>query len=154
MNIKSFPTTSDPIYLCDISDKIAAIEDAQNIERDQRVNVVVRQATEADNIARSQMFSRRETSYSGIGQPDKFAVSEVRQQNYHELMMMEAYWTLQEVNHLLGDGDKPVFDKMPAKQMTKEQFKTAWGGLPPVIAEAIHASVLKVNPDWSGLGEF
>lgn len=146
MDLKSFPVESGKIFLADTSEAFRELE-GEDTPVDERVWVVVRQASQADNIKRADLHTKREIKYTAneLGQVDSWA--RVYSDNALRRRMVEVYLTLKEVGNLMS-GDKPVFDKMPAKEIEAKRFEAIWGDLHPVVAEAIHEAVLQQNPDW------
>lgn len=141
MDITSLPTVSGPIYLAVVSKEFARLEgDVQN--DNDRVWVIVRQATEEHAIARSSLVAKREMKFGVDG-----SVSEVINDNPRERAMREAWYTLVEIGNLTL-GDKPVFAKKPIYGMKFEDFKAEWGKLPVPVSSALHKAVRITNPDW------
>ncbi len=156
MKLKSL-AVSPPLYLRDLSDEFKKREDAEykaehgpeaEIPDNQKASVVVRQATEQDNIARGELQARRQMQW-GAG-----AVSEIVEDNPRQRFMYEAHWTLVEMRNLEWEDGSPIFpaDK-PIHKMSFADFETVWGGLESYITMAIHAAVRKTNPDWDWEGK-
>ena len=139
MKIKIVPAISEPIYLQSVSLTIAGIEG--DIPQSDQVWVKIRQATEADHIARADLLARRVMTYGD-------QVSETVEDNPRERLMYEVYWTLAEVGNLVDEDGKPIFSVMPAKNMPFAKFQELWGKLSSALALAIHAAVRQANPDW------
>lgn len=114
--------------------------------------VTIRQASQLEHERRQNKFSTLERKYSDLS-PDEVTV--VQNIPMEELKRLETYLTLCECNIVDEDG-KPLFPSVKSKSgpphlsMTKSQFDTAWGKLPPDVAEEIHDKVLDVNFIWSG----
>src|SRR5512138_2876548 len=132
MDLKSFPTVSEKIYLSDISGDFAKAEGA--VDRDQQAWVIVRQAREEDHIKRAALQAKREIKYGATG---PFTMSEIVEDNPRERVQYEVYWTLVETGNLSDDG-KPLFAKSPVNQVPFAEFEKVWGAMPPVVAQAIH----------------
>ena len=147
MDLSTLPTVSDKIVLADIHPDYAKLEAAHVQSPDERVWVIVSQATEQDARNRAALTARREASYT-FGEDGKMKhAGEAVTENVYERIMLETYCTLQDVGNLMRNG-KPVFPTMPAKLGKRADFEKAWGSLPPVLAEAIHKAVRSMNPDW------
>lgn len=114
--------------------------------------VTIRQATQAQHELRQDQFSKLERKFSDIN-PDEVTV--VQNIPMEVLKRLETYLTLVECNITDVDG-KDMFPSTkdgsgnPKLKMSKAQFDTAWGLLPPDVAEEIHEKVLEVNIVWSG----
>lgn len=114
--------------------------------------VTIRQASQQEHERRQQQFATLERKYSDLS-PDEVTV--VQNIPMEQLKRLETYLTLCECN-IVDEDDKALFpskkDKNghPRLDMTKQAFETAWGKLPPDIAEEIHDKVLEVNIVWSG----
>ena len=150
MDLKQFTTESEPLILADLDPEFKALEG--EVEVAERVTVVVRQATMQDNMKRADLNKKRERRLIADDMGQVGAIGQVYESNPLRRAMYETYWTLNSVSNLTVDG-KPVFSKMPVNQMSWPEFDVAWGSLNPIVARAIHAAVLKVNPDWADLGE-
>lgn len=151
MDLKQYTIDSTPITLAEVSNAFKLFEG--DIPEADRVTVSVRQATQQDHIKRAALLAKKETKWSqSVGSSD-LQISEVIEDNQPYRRMLEAYWTVTAISHL-DDGDKPWF-KAFGKGISQAEFEARWGALPPVVAHAITAAVLKVNPDWdpAQLGE-
>jgi hypothetical protein len=151
VDLKTFPVESGKIFLADVSPEFAELEG--DVPVDERVWVIIRQATQADNMRRADLYTKRETKYTAgtDGLIDSF--SRVYTENILRRRMEECRLTLKDIGNLTMEG-KPLFAKMPAKSIPQKEFEDLWGNLPdPRIAEAIHLAVLQVNADWSNPGE-
>ncbi len=155
MKLKKLPIVSDRLILADLSPAFKAVEDATGeVQPNDRVWVIVRQATQEDNQRRADLYAKRETRYEADGATDRIAsISEVYQDNPLRRMMLEVYWTLQETGNLVTEDGKPYFQTTPAKKMPQAEFEALWGQLDPALARAIYAAVLQVNVDWRSRGE-
>ncbi len=152
MDLKTFPAESGKIFLADEYEPFAKLE-GEDTPIDERAWVIVRQATQADNIRRNDLFLKRETKYSAGSDGMIDSISRVYNENPLRRQMEEVRLTLKEVGNLNVDS-KPYFTKLPARDMTQAEFEKLWGGIPdPRIADAIHACVLKINQDWANPGE-
>ena len=145
MDIKKFPVESGKIFLADLDPVFRQLEG--DVPVDDRVWVVVRQASQADNIKRADMYTRRERKYGADAVGNIDSISTVYHENVLRRQCFECYLTLKDVGNLM-DGEKPVFPKMPAKDIPQKEFEDIWGKLHPTIAMALHQAVLQVNPDW------
>ena len=148
----AFTAKSEPIVLADISKKFAKLEG--DIERDQRVSVVVHTVTSDESIKRAALNAKRETKYTGNVAGGVEAISEVYDDNPEYRKMLECYWTVDTIANL-NYGTDPVFKRMPLRDIPQGEFIKVWGGLPPEVTQAIHAAVLQHNPVWdpTRLGE-
>lgn len=151
MDLKQYTIDSTPITLAEVSAAFRLFEG--DIPDAERVTVNVRQATQEDHIKRAGLLSRKETKWSQASNSSELSVSEVVDDNTPYRRMLEAYWTVTSISNL-SDGDKPWF-KGYGKNIPQAEFEMRWGKLPPVVAQAITAAVLKINPDWDStqLGE-
>ncbi len=147
MKLKSL-AVSPPIPLREMSDEFKKNEGPdEEVPEGQRAAVIVRQATEQDNIARAELQARRQMQW-GAG-----AVSEIVEDNPRQRFMYEAHMTLVEVRHLEWEDGTPVFASTPIHKMKFADFEKVWGGLESYITMAIHKAVRKTNPDWDWEGE-
>ncbi len=164
MKLKSL-AVSPPLLLRDLSPEFKQHEGKdEEVPESQRVSVIVRQATEQDNIARGELQARRQMQW-GAG-----AVSEIVEDNPRQRFMYEAHWTLVEVRNLerekTDEKGKPVLDvngdpiyvpvfptDKPIHKMSFTDFEKIWGGLESYITMAIHAAVRQTNPDWDWEGK-
>jgi hypothetical protein len=106
--------------------------------------VVVRQARVKEEAERDRLFSEFAIKRSPDG------VSEVYQLPGLELMATECWLTFEDANILLEtDGETK---KLFAKGMSRLDFKTAWGKLPPELMVEWHAKVLEINTHWNPQG--
>jgi len=117
------------------------------VPEEQCAYVVVRYATEADEIARARLSARKETRVSGDPKVG-VQVTEVTTENVRERMALEVYLTVKEVANLKS-GDGEVLSARPLKTWRQERFLAVWGSLPPVITDAIHTAVRLTNTNWS-----
>jgi hypothetical protein len=141
--------TEQTVFLADLSLAFKLMEG--DVPEQDKAWVSVRQATQDDNIKRSDLLSKREVKYGRKDSSDNSvdSVSDVLDDNQPRRRMLEAFWTLTNVGNL-DRGDKPWFKAMPAKtKMQQNEFEKAWGELHPTVAAAISAAVLEVNPDWN-----
>ena len=161
--IKAKPIISGQMYLSDllngehpddvrtkaiqqISDQVAEIEGA--CLPDERAWVMVRQATEADNMRRAGRVSKRTVRWSGSD------VEEVRNDNLREQWALETYMCLTDAGNLESANGDPLFVfkeaglGYPSLDMTFSEFLAAYGSLPSDVTSAIRRAVLIVNPDW------
>lgn len=141
--------TEKTMFLADVSPAFKMMEG--DVQESDKVYVTIRQASQEDNIKRSDLLAKREVKYGRRDSSDSTvdSVSDVLEDNQPRRRMLEAYWTLSNVGNL-DRGDKPWFKAMPAKtKMLQNEFEKAWGELHPVVAAAISAAVLEVNADWN-----
>lgn len=141
--------TEKTMFLADVSPEFALLEG--EVADHEKVYVTVRQASQDDNIKRSDLLSKREVKWNRRDSADQSvgSVSDVIEDNQPRRRMLEAFWTLANVGNL-NRGEQPWFKAMPAKtKMQQGEFEKAWGDLHPVVAAAISAAVLKVNADWN-----
>lgn len=115
--------------------------------------ITVRQATQAENERRSLIHSEV-TQIINSSSALKEELQLRQQWSIEELKRMEVYLTLVGCNILDEDGnDLFRFKTVNGRQeigMNENEFKRAWGKLPPDIAQEIHEKVLEVNKTWAG----
>jgi hypothetical protein len=146
MDLDALATVSDRIYLADIHPGFAKLEGEVANPQD-RAWVIVTQATEEDHRRRADLTARREASYTLDEEGRLRSAAEAVTENVYTRIMFEAWATLKDAGNLERKG-KPVFAALPAKSIKLSEFEKVWGGLLPVVAEAIHAAVRSMNPDW------
>ena len=123
-----------------------------------QATVIIRQATEGDNIARSSLFDKTERV---IDDETLGAQVTLRTEfNQRKLRRKEAYLTLGSVTGIMVPGRKEgeyvelfdtgmTVDGPSVKHvMTERAFNAAWDRLPPLAAEEIGRLVRRVNPTW------
>jgi hypothetical protein len=125
-----------------------------DVDPTEPTQVTIKQARQHEHEARERQFSQIERK---MNPNDDSSVSIVQNFAIEELRRLEVYLTLCECNILNEDG-KPLFPSIKGKdhpklKVTKDQFRKAWGTLPPDVAEEIHEKVLEVNPQWAPEGE-
>jgi len=115
--------------------------------------VTIRQATQEQNERRSlihsevtQIISARSSFGDDLQLRQKWSVEELKR--------VEVYLTLIGCN-LEDEEGKSLFRFKSLNghsdlDMTENEFKKAWGRLPPDIAQEIHEKVLEVNLSWGG----
>jgi hypothetical protein len=145
VKVNSKPVVSNPLYLREMSEEFAKREG--EVKDEERAYVIVRQATEQDNINRAELQAKRQMQW-GAG-----AVSEIVEDNPRQRFMYEVYWTLNDVGNLEFDDGRPVFPTLPANKMKFSDFEKLWGGLESWLTAPIHKAVRKMNPDWDWEGE-
>jgi len=145
VNLQSFPVESTKLFLADLSPEFAELEG--EVPVDDRVWIVARQATQADNMSRADMYTKREVKYGTDTSGSFDSVSRVYNENALRRHMFEVFLTLKDIGNL-KDGDKNVFPKMPAKDIKRSEFEAIWGNLHPTVATAIHLACMQQNPDW------
>ncbi len=152
MKLKTFPTLSPVVKLGDVSQEFAK-EEGEGVPEDERVFVVVRQATEQDHMRRAGLAAERKIQYGVQG--SALVTSEIVEDNPRQRMMYEAYWTLVEVGNLTDEEGKSLFPKKPIHEMKFEEFQAIWLKLPVYITQALHKVVRMYNPlwDWERPGE-
>ncbi len=152
MDLNALTSKSEPIVLAEVSEEFKAFE-GTDLEKEQRVAVVVRTATSADKINRAAISSTKETKYTSDTRGG-IAISKIDDSNAEYRKMMECFWTVESFTNLTRGGN-PVFAKTPLRDMVREEFIRIWGDLPPELTSAVHAAVLQHNPIWDDelLGE-
>ncbi len=115
--------------------------------------ITVRQATQAQNERRSLIHS--EVTQIINSQSALRDELQLRQQwSIEELKRVEVFLTLIGCNIIDESGnDLFKFKTESGKSqlsMSENEFKKAWGILPPDIAQEIHEKVLEVNKTWAG----
>ena len=115
--------------------------------------IIVRQATQSQHEERMQLFSILKREYEDE-RPDTMTLVQVL--SLEELKRKEAKLTLGGSNIMDENGNalfKFTSGDNPHVNMTEDQFRAAWGSLPPDVANEIHEKILEVNLMWSGQGE-
>lgn len=163
MAIKAMPVTSDRIFLGDllnndypdtprgrtikqISERVAVLEG--DCDPGDRAWVMIRQATEADNMHRADRVSKRTVRWKGED------VEETRDDNLREQWALEVYMCLVDTGNLYDIKDKPLFTFKDTTAgyrklaMGFQDFLNAYGTLPTAVILAIRRAVLETNPDW------
>jgi hypothetical protein len=115
--------------------------------------VVARQATEAENILRNEMFART----SRVINDD--VAGEIRlEQDYNvrKLRRKEAFLTLNKVVGIQDERGAELFryaitadGERVSAGMKEDEFNKAWGRLPGSIITEIMDVVYEANPDWN-----
>ncbi len=144
MDISKLPSKSSPIKLSSVYDYFAQMEG--EVPESEAATVVVKRATEHDNITRADYAKDRRRSFVDTNNPDILVLS-YEGENRRALAAKEVHLTLAEVHHL-NDNGKPIFKFSPEK-MTFDEFEEVWAGLPSIVSTAIWLAVLSFNPDWS-----
>jgi hypothetical protein len=115
--------------------------------------VIIKQATQADNIRLNDLPGSRELKYGADRTGAINSFSRIYNENVLRRRMEEVRLTLVDIGNFTDDG-KPYFSKLPARDVPQKEFEDLWGKLPDKrIADAIHAAVLSVNVDWENPGE-
>jgi len=171
MAIKAMPIVSDQVYLSDLlseyptdeggeltpraqvyrvaSDNVAKLEG--DCPKDEMAWVIVRQATEQDNMRRADRVAKRTVSWRGED------VSETRDDNLREQWAFEVWLCLCDAGNLLTRDSKPLFrfkgsgNGYQQLDMSFKNFLTAYGSLPSAVTTAMRRAVLDTNPDWDWL---
>lgn len=149
MAIKAMPVISEEIYLQDMSEDVKELEG--DCPRDEQAWVMVRQATESDNLRHEQQIATVELVHEGGKTHEK------RRSSIREEWAFESFLTLHAVGNIEGPDGNPLFefkDMGPYNRVkgTFEKFKQTYGLLPGSVARAIIKAVYTVNPDWDWLG--
>lgn len=122
---------------------------------DSPTTVTIKQATQLQHEHRQQIFATLERKYDDLA-PDVTTL--VQKANIEELKRIEVKLTMIECNITQADGKKPLFpskkgkDGLPELDMTDDEFRNAWGLLPPDVATEIHDKVVQLNTMWGPLG--
>ena len=146
MAIHATPIISNKIYLADLSDDVHALEG--DCEKKDRAWVMVRQATEADNMRLAARGAESTIEWDNSG-----LVREKRSDNFRERWAYQVFMTLHDSGNILNPQGKNLFsfiDKQDYRQV-KGGFKVfleAFGSLPSVVTGAILTAIYKTNPDW------
>lgn len=151
MDFSTVVIDSNKIFLADVSEDFKRREG--DVPAEERAWVTVRQATQADNIRIQDVRQKREVKYGyEPGSQGASSVSRVYYDNPARLRMQQAWLTIVEIGNFTLNG-KPPFAKLPTREMMQKDFETAWGALPPFVADALSAAVFSVNVDWLLEGE-
>jgi len=146
MAIQVTPTISGKIYLAELSEAVAKLEG--DCEKKERAWVMVRQATEADNMRVSSRNSDSTFEWVKGG-----LVRERRKDNPRERWAFQSYVTLTDAGNITNPQGKSLFEFTQKDDYTAvkggfNDFQEKYGSLPSVVTGAILAAVYQVNPDW------
>lgn len=149
MTITATPIISEEIYLQDMSDDVKDLEG--DCPRDEQAWVMVRQATESDNLRHEQQVATVELTHEGGKTYEK------RQSNIRQEWAFETFLALHAAGNIEGPDGGPLFefkDTGPYNRVkgTFEKFKETYGLLPGPVARAIIRAVYTINSDWDWLG--
>jgi len=144
--IETKPIISDKLYLSELSERVAKIEG--DCAKTDKAWVIVRQATEGDNLRRADRRADSVVEWQRDG-----VAREKRRDNIRDTWAYEVYLTLCDAGNINANG-KPLFTFEDAGDYTKikggfQNFLTAYGQLPSVVTASILRAVYKINPDWS-----
>ena len=168
MAIKAMPIVSQQVYLSDLlngvypdtnhgktckgmSKEVAELEG--DCPKDELAWVVVRQATEQDNMRRAGRVAKRTVQWAGD------EVSETRDDNLREQWAYQVWLCLCDTGNISDRDGKPVFQfKDAGKGYTQldmgfKNFLDAYGSLPSAVTSAMRRAVLNINPDWDWVME-
>lgn len=129
-----------------ISDDVAELEG--DCQPDERAWVIVRQATEGDNMRRADRVAKRTVKWGDAG------VEETRDDNMREQWAFEVYLCLVDAGNITDYAGKSLFKFGDGGQgyrkldMDFQDFMKAYGTLPSAVTLAIRRAVLETNPDW------
>ncbi len=151
MAIQAVPIISEKIYLSEISEEVAKLEG--DCDKKEMAWVIVRQATEADNMQRADKESDITLEYGDGGK-----VTERRRTNLRERWAYEVYTSLHDAGNIFAPGGKELFTFMDKGDYQKvkggfKKFMDDYGSLGSAVTNAIRRAVYTVNPDWDVLGE-
>jgi len=150
MAIQAVPTISEEIYLQDLTERVKKLEGED--PRKEQAWVKIRQATEGDQL----QISARNADSEVVWQADGGA-REKRSNNPLEERMFKAYLVLVDAGNIVAPDGKPVFkfsegDDYPKFDGSWADFKSRWGLIPSVAADAIELAIYKLNPQWDVFG--
>jgi hypothetical protein len=120
--------------------------------------VVIKQATEDENLRRSDLFSES-TRVIEMTDDEGDTMQWKQKFNIRRQMRYEAYLTLCAVPGLEWEDGKDVFKTRTTNDgdrlnMNESAFNKAWGKLPAEVIKEIHSYITDVNPQWgSNSGE-
>lgn len=132
-------------------------DEAYGEEGGEPTRVTIRQATQSQNERRFKVFEKLTQQLSDdLG--SEAIIQTIQRINLHELRRIEVNLTMIGCNLMDEDGTPLfAFKKFGDRQyldMSDEEFRKAWGKLPPDIAYEISDKVLEVNKLWRGpMGE-
>jgi len=155
MAIKAIPTISSKIFLRNLNDDVRKLEGEDCQEADWAW-VIVRQATEEDNMRRADLRKDSVVEWVTEEGSDSVGVKEYRQFNQRKAWALEVYMTLVDAGNLFADdaGVVPLFEfenAVPTRKLkhTLAEFEKLYGRLPSSVAGSILAAVHSVNLDWA-----
>lgn len=146
MSIATKPIISEMIYLQDLSKDVKEMEG--DCPRDEQAWVMIRQATESDNLRREQVITKVELFHeTGV-------TREIRQSTIRNDRAYEAFLTLHAIGNIMGPDGSPLFefkDTGPYNKVkgTFDKFRGDFGLLPGAVARAIALAVYSINEDWN-----
>lgn len=149
MAISVAPIISDKIYLQDLSADIAAMENVQGLcPEDQRAWVKIRQATEGDVAAITQMYSMGKVTHHADG-----STTEEYDRDINPIRAQQFRRTVVAVGNINNVAGTPLFKlkdgvNYPILDMTEEQFTAAYDSLPRPVTNAFSLAVAQGNPQW------
>ncbi len=149
MAIKAKPIISEEIYLQDLSEEVKELEG--DCPRDEQAWVMIRQATEADNLRHEREISTVELTHEGG------VTKETRYSSISNDRAFEIYLTLHDAGNITGADGQPLFefkDTGPYNRVkgTFDKFKDDYGLLPGDVTRAMCKAVYLINPKWDWLG--
>jgi len=149
MAIKAKPIISEEIYLQDLSEDVKELEG--DCPRDEQAWVMIRQATEADNLRHEREVSTVELIHDGG------VTKETRFSSISNDRAFEVYLTLHNAGNITGPEGNPLFefkDTGPYNRVTGtfDRFKENYGLLPGDVARAMSKAVYLINEKWDWLG--
>lgn len=144
--MKIAPIISDKIYLRDLASRFKDLEG--DVAEDEAVYVIIRQATEGDVRRVAGMFSERTVQYL----PDGSQI-ETFNDDTSDARMMQVYTTLAGCGNLYDASGKPYFSfedskGYPKLDMTFDEFREKYLGLPSALTAALVLAVWENNPQW------
>jgi hypothetical protein len=132
--------------------KLEETDAAYANEGDEATTVIIRQATQAQHERRSRLWSElKQEVFGDRVNPDSVLL--IQNINFAELYRVEASLTLVGCN-IEDEEGIPLFKFKDGKlKMSESDFKTAWGKLPPLVANEIRDKIVEVNITWGLRGE-
>jgi hypothetical protein len=106
--------------------------------------ITVRQATQGDHELRNDLDSEFRREYDGR------TIKVVQRISFDDLRRREVFLTLCACNILDEDGKRLLFEFENGRLIDEGKFNTAWGKLPPTVADEMHEKVMEMNPLWNG----
>jgi len=113
-------------------------------------------------------LERTDLAYDNEGEPTKVTIRQATQAraSLNDELQLRQKWSVEELKRIevyltligcnLEDEDGKSLFRFKSLNghsdldMTENEFKKAWGKLPPDIAQEIHEKVLEVNLSWGG----
>jgi hypothetical protein len=159
MAIKTVAVISSQLFLGDLYDKVKELEDeGGECPQNERVWVMIRQATESDTAQVAEMRSKTVVRWVSDGAERGSIPEEVRDDNPRLLWAWQVYLTLHDAGNLFDDDETPLFEfesKGPYNRVKGgfDKFMKSYGKLPAPVATSLLMAVGSINPGWGILAQ-